>query len=109
MSTDESLQAERMVQQTSGDGGFVTRRIAGETIIVPISSQVGDLEAIYTLNDVGSRVWTLVEAPKSIREIIDVLCEEYDAPRERITQDVIELLDELRATGLVRFTDGSEG
>jgi hypothetical protein len=89
-------------QQTSGDNGFVTRRIAGETIIVPVSSRVGDLDAIYTLNDVGSRVWTLLEAPKSIDEITAVLCEEYDAPREQVARDVAELLNELEAGGLIR-------
>lgn len=94
-----------MVQQTSGDSGFVTRRIAGETIIVPVSSRVGDLDAIYTLNDVGSRVWTLLEAPKSVQEIVAVLCEEYEAPREQVTSDLQELLEELQANGLVRVSE----
>jgi len=92
------------VQQASGDSGFVTRRIAGETIIVPVSSRVGDLDAIYTLNEVGSRVWTLLEAPQSVQEIAAALCEEYDVPQEQLTRDLVELLDELQASGLVRTT-----
>lgn len=98
----------RMMQQSSGDNGFVTRRIAGETIIVPVSSRVGDLDAIYTLNDVGSRVWTLLEAPTSVQEILAVLGQEYDAPREQVESDLVELLDELQANGLVRATGDSE-
>jgi len=34
---------------------LVTRLIAGETIIVPIRDGVGDLNAVYTLNQVGDR------------------------------------------------------
>ena len=101
MSDNPSLIAtQRVVQHTSGDDGFVTRRVAGETIIVPVSSRVADLDAIYTLNEVGSRVWTLLEAPKSVPEIVTVLSDEYDATREQITKDVIELVHELQATGL---------
>ena len=96
------------VQQASGDSGFVTRRIAGETIIVPVSSRVGDLDAIYTLNEVGSRVWTLLEAPQSVQEIAAALCEEYDVPQEQLTRDLVELLDELQANGLVRTTGEQE-
>ena len=96
------------VRQASGDSGFVTRRIAGETIIVPVSSRVGDLDAIYTLNEVGSRVWTLLEAPQSVQEIAAALCEEYDVPQEQLTRDLVELLDELQASGLVRTTGERE-
>jgi hypothetical protein len=97
------------IEQASGDSGFVARQIAGETLIVPVSSRVGDLDAIYTLNEVGSRVWTLIKAPTSTEEIVTALCEEYDAPREQVERDVAELLEELQAKGLVRFTGEHEG
>lgn len=99
----------RVIQQTSGDTGFVTRRIAGETIIVPVSSRVGDLDAIYTLNEAGSRVWMLLEASKSVQEIIAVLCDEYDAPRDEVATDLVDLLEALRANGLIRFADAAGG
>ena len=99
---------QRVVRHTSGDNGFVTRHVAGETIIVPVSSRVGDLDAIYTLNDVGSRVWTLVESPKSVAEIVSVLCEEYDASPDQITNDTVELLQQLEASGLINFLSGSD-
>ncbi len=97
----------RMVRQNSGDNGFVTRRLAGETIVVPVSSRVGDLDAIYTLNEVASRVWTLLEVPTSVQNIAAVLCDEYDAPAEQVTNDLAELLAEFEASGLIRF-DGQE-
>jgi hypothetical protein len=97
----------RTVQQNSGDTGFVTRRVAGETIVVPVSSRVGDLDSIYTLNEVGARVWTLLETPTSVQDILATLCDEYDARRDQIETDLIELLDTLQSNGLVRFAEGS--
>lgn len=98
----------RVLQQTSGDVGFVTRRVAGETIIVPVSSRVGDLDSIYTLNDVASRVWSLVESPRAIDEIVATLCDEYDAPRDVVVRDVAALLDELQTNGLITFANPKE-
>ena len=40
--------------------GLVTRSIAGETIIVPICGRLGDLDSIFTLNEVGSHIWRLL-------------------------------------------------
>jgi hypothetical protein len=36
---------------------FVARNIAGETVLVPIHRQIGDLESIYTLNEVATFIW----------------------------------------------------
>ncbi len=47
----------------------VTRQIAGETIIVPIRGQVGDLESIYLLNGVGTRIWEVIDGRRGVTEI----------------------------------------
>ena len=39
------------------DPNIVSRKIAGEVILVPIRKNVGDLESIYTLNEVAARIW----------------------------------------------------
>ena len=107
MSSESFAIDRRVVRQSSGDSGFVTRCVAGETIIVPVSSRVGDLDAIYTLNDVGSRVWALVESPTSVGEIVTILCDEYEAPQDQVTTDLVELLQELQASGLIDVVGGS--
>ena len=48
----------------------VTRRIADETLIVPIAGGVGDLDAIYTLNGVAARIWQLLEEPTTAERIV---------------------------------------
>ena len=83
----------------------VTRVIAGETLIVPVAGGVADLEAIYTLNEVGSRIWSLLETPISFRRLVDVIEAEYTVPREEAASDVAEFLDALRSAGLLGSPD----
>ena len=42
------------------DPNMVSRKIADEVILVPIRQNVGDLESIYTLNEVATRIWELM-------------------------------------------------
>jgi len=51
------------------ESNFVTRCIADETIIVPIRDTVGDLDSIYTLNEVGTTIWQLIDGQTSGGEI----------------------------------------
>ena len=60
---------------------FVTREIAGETIIVPIRSHVADLDSIYTLNEVGTLIWSLVDGKTPLPNLRAI------AP-ERVCRDV---------------------
>ena len=83
------------------DREFVTRRIADETIIVPVVGGVGDLDAIFTLNDVASHIWTLVEQPTTVDAIVDSVVFTFDVPRDRAERDAIEFLDRLADAGLV--------
>ena len=48
---------------------LVTRSILGETIVVPIRTNAGDLDAIYTLNEVGTVIWDLLDAKSSVSQI----------------------------------------
>lgn len=79
----------------------VTRVIVGETLIVPVAGGVADLEAIYTLNEVGSRIWDLLAEPISVRRLVDVIQSEYEVSRDDAARDVEAFLDVLRSARLL--------
>jgi len=79
----------------------VTRRIADETLIVPVAGGVGDLDAIYTLNAVGARIWQLLEGPTTARRITDAIQQEFEVSPEQAEQDVTEFLTALERARLV--------
>ena len=84
------------------ESDFVTRCITGETIIVPVKGHVGDLDSIYTLNDVGSLVWQLIDGNNSVSRIVKDICNEYEVATEEAEKDVTELICSLEAAGLIR-------
>jgi Coenzyme PQQ synthesis protein D (PqqD) len=87
---------------------LTTRRIAGETLIVPIRGHVGDLDAIYTLNELGSRIWQLLDKPATVKQIAAIISAEYEVTQAEAERDVAELLDSMTAAGLVRSVAESE-
>jgi hypothetical protein len=61
--------------------------------------------ATYRLNDVGARIWELVEAGSTIADILLKLRAEYDLPDDVSTQhvesDVMSIITELHQYGLI--------
>ncbi len=55
----------------------------------------------YSLNPVGARAWELCDGSHSVGEVIAIIRQEYDAPEEDISKDVIELLEDLTSESLL--------
>jgi len=55
----------------------------------------------YGLQDVGTRIWQLLQTPRSVRQIVDHIVSEYDVIEVTAAADVCRLLGELRDRGLV--------
>jgi hypothetical protein len=99
------MQAPSRIAKRNDDGkSFVTRRIAGETLILPVTGHVANLDSIYVMNDVGSRIWELLEAPTPVETIADTLSHEFDVTAERAMDDVAEFLNMLKERGLIEYT-----
>jgi hypothetical protein len=97
-----------VAQRADGSHSFVTRQIAEETLIVPVTGHVMDLESIYVLNPVGSRIWELLGSPTTADRIAEVVASEFAVSPERAADDVVEFLDSLGARGLIQhLTEGA--
>jgi hypothetical protein len=66
------------------------RIIDGEAVIVlPESSQVN------VLNEVGSRIWELVDGARNVGEITKIIVAEYDVTAEQAERDISDFIQEL--------------
>ncbi len=92
ISTDESFVRSESV---------VARVVAGETLIVPVRSRVGDLASIYSFNGTGTLIWKLLASPKTVAELARAVAQEYDVDSARAGQDVANFVSEMKAVGLV--------
>ena len=74
---------------------IIFREIAGEFILVPIRNNVGDLNCIYTLNEVGAKIWELIDGKREISEIRSALLEDFEVRPEEAGKDLEGFLSEL--------------
>lgn len=74
---------------------FVFRKIADECILVPIRDNIGDLNNIYTLNEVAARIWDLIDGRRRIKDIKDRIVEEFEVTSKEAEKDLMDLLQKL--------------
>lgn len=86
----------------SKDESIVGRKLDEEIILVPIRSNIGDMNNIYVLNEVGSRIWELIDGKRDTEEIIKVIRDEFDSPDD-VERDVIEFISDLERIGAIRL------
>jgi hypothetical protein len=72
------------------------QEVAGETVILDLSS-----ETYFGLDEVGTRVWQLLEANGNLQAVYDALLEEYEVDAEQLGADLDSLLSSLRESGLI--------
>jgi hypothetical protein len=84
------------------DPDFVHRRIVDEVILLPIAQNFGDLESIFTLNEVGARIWELLDGQRSVEDITARIVDEYAVTADAARRDVEEFLEQLERIGAVR-------
>jgi hypothetical protein len=74
----------------------VAREIEGEIVIIPLVSDIGDIEdELYTLNETGQAIWRKLDGARPLRRVAAELADEFDAPVETIERDVLGLVREL--------------
>ena len=71
--------------------------VADEAILIHLNTGV-----YYSLNDVGTSFWNLMDGQRTIGECAEAIAAEYNAPREVVLADLLELADELAAEDLAR-------
>ncbi len=87
------------------DADLVTRTVVGGTIIVPVSSNVADLDSVVTLNDVASLIWERIDGRTKFDEIVNAICEAFDVSYEEAARDTVEFIGSLEKAGLIRRSE----
>ncbi len=79
----------------------VTRKIDGETLVVPVRSGVGDLSSIYSLNGAGTFIWEALAQPCTQEMLLRYLLEKYETTPEQARLDVKHFIAQMLATNLL--------
>ncbi len=74
----------------------VFQEIDGETVLLNLQR-----EQYFGLDEVGTRIWGMIEEGLSFDGIVEKLAKEYEASRNQIATDLDNLLHELVVVGLI--------
>ena len=88
-------------QTVSIPEGVFYREIEGEAVLLEIETG-----KYFGLDEVGTRMWTLLESHGTLRAAYEALLEEFEVPEERLRQDLLALVDRLVANKLLDRHDG---
>jgi len=58
----------------------------------------------YGLDPMGARIWNLLQQPRTLAELRDILINEYDVDAARLELDIEELLSQLADNQLVEIS-----
>lgn len=78
-------------------GEVVFREIDGEAVLLDLGTSI-----YFGLNGVGTRIWNLLQQDGSLQKTLNSLEREYAGiPRDRLEQDLLELVNRMLEKGLL--------
>ncbi len=82
-------------------GDTVARRIAGETLLVPIRGELANMQRIFTLNPVAEYIWQQLDGAHDLEQIQHALANEFEVDDNQAAADLHRFIAELVAADLV--------
>jgi hypothetical protein len=79
----------------------VASDLAGETVLLGLRTA-----RYYGLQDVGARIWSLIQEPTKVSSIVATIATEYEVTPEQCEADVLKFLEDLATNGLAEV-DGA--
>ncbi len=79
----------------------LVRVLDGEAVVLNLES-----ESYFGLDEVGTRMWTLLTESDSIQDAYEILLAEYDVEPAQLKADMVDLIAQLQENGLVAVEHG---
>ena len=74
----------------------LSQEVNGETVILDLKS-----ESYFGLDEVGTRIWQLLQEHGDVKKTFDTMLEEFDVDADTLASDMKNLIDDLTEKGLI--------
>ncbi len=74
----------------------------GEDDLVMLSVETG---CYFSTNVVGRRLWELLETPRTIPDLRQAVCAEFDIDEATCEADIVDFVRELMGNGLIQSVE----
>ena len=78
----------------------MSTEVEGEAVLLNL-----EIGQYYSLDEVGTRMWALLAQHGQIEPVVQAMLDEYDAGEGELRRDLVELVEELAAHGLLRVDE----
>lgn len=78
----------------------VTREIAGETMLIPVTGSLADMQQIFALDEVSAAIWNSLDGRRTVEDIAMLVVETFDVAGDTAVADAQEFIDQLCGAGL---------
>jgi len=70
----------------------VSKKIRDEYLLVPLASNIADMDSLYRLNETGAFIWDSIDGHRTVSEIISLVTKEFETEAGVAEKDTIEFL-----------------
>jgi hypothetical protein len=78
---------------------ILSKAVGEETIL--FQEKNGDRKPTYTLNKIGTFIWSHIDGRKEVMQIKDLIVEEFEVSPEEAKKDLIFFLQQLEEIGVI--------
>ncbi len=78
----------------------LSQEVDGETVLLDLKS-----ESYFGLDEVGTRIWQLLNDNSDLRSIFDTLLSEYDVGEKQLDKDLQDHLAQMFEAGLISLSN----
>ena len=85
---------------------FVMQQVAALYVVVPVHEAAAQFNAMFTFNETGAFLWSLLDAPQTADSLTEALCQAFDVDDDTARRDVHAFLQRLADAKLL--DDGTD-
>ena len=77
------------------------QEVDGEMVLLDMNS-----ENYFGLDEVGTAIWQAMQEKESLKEVLEVLLEQYEVEEDVLKKDLATFVEKLEESGLVKVEEG---
>jgi len=78
----------------------LSQEVSGETVLLDLNN-----ENYFGLNEVGTRIWQLLQEQNDLEIIYDIMLDEYEVDAKQLRKDFDDIINQLVKSGLIAFKE----
>ena len=81
----------------------ISKMIDSEVFLIPSQDNLVDLENVYILDGIGTRIWELIDGKRSVKQIKEIVAKEYEVEPQQLEDDLSTIFKQLEKKSCIKM------